>query len=417
MKIAIIGTGIAGLGAAWLLHRQHEITVYEANPRAGGHSRTIDVPDGGARIPVDTGFIVYNEKNYPHLTGLFRHLGVETIDSDMSFGASIGPRGWLEYSSKSLFAQKANWARPAFYGMLRDIERFNRTALRHLDRAGDDPTLGDLLDRMGMGVWFRRYYLLAMGAAIWSCPAETMVDFPARTFLRFFENHGLLTVNGQPQWRTVKGGSRAYVARLTEPFRDRIRLGCAARRVTRGEGAVTVEDAHGVRQAFDHVIFACHADQALRLLDRSTDEECAVLGAFHYQSNRVVTHGDASFMPRRRACWSSWVYLSEQPDDRGQVVSLSYWMNQLQSLETERPVIVTLNPGRRPDAALTWDEHVFDHPIFTRDAIRAQGRIAAIQGNGNVWHCGAYQRYGFHEDGLLSAVAVAGRLGVAAPWS
>lgn len=413
MKIAIIGTGISGLGAAWLLHRKHDITVYEPNAYCGGHSRTIEISDGGRRIPVDTGFIVFNHRNYPHLTGLFRHLDVPVIPSDMSFGASIA-NGWLEYGSNGMFAQPLNLLRPQFWGMLRDILRFNRQALAFAE-GRDDMTLGACLEALGMGDWFRRYYLQAMGAAIWSCSVDTILDFPASTFLRFFENHGLLTVNDQPQWHTVQGGSREYVSRLTASFRDRIRLNCGVRRVERRDGTVTVEDTQGGQAVYDHVVFACHADEALRLLADPSPKERSVLGAFGYQENRVVVHGDVSFMPRRKGCWSSWVYLSEGDLDEKPVVSLSYWMNLLQKLDTRTPVIITLNPGRKPTGPI-HDEHVFDHPVFTLEALRAQREIPGIQGQGNIWHCGAYQRYGFHEDGLMSAVAVAEKLDADVPW-
>ena len=246
-NIAVIGSGIAGLGAAWLLRDTHDITVYERHAASGGHSRTIDIKDGGRTIPVDTGFIVFNKRNYPHLCALFDHLDVPVVQSDMSFGASIGRdghRGWLEYGSKGMFAQKANIFRPQYWGMLADIMRFNRTALGFIgDRA--DITLAQCLDAMNMGAWFRQYYLLAMGAAIWSCPVETIMQFPALTFLRFFDNHGLLTVNDQPQWYTVAGGSREYVRRLTAPFADRIHLDCGAQRVTRHYGRVDVTDTRG----------------------------------------------------------------------------------------------------------------------------------------------------------------------------
>lgn len=414
MKIAVIGSGISGLGAAWLLDHLHDITVYEPNTYIGGHSRTIEIKDQGGKVPVDTGFIVFNERNYPHLVNLFKHIGVKTIKSDMSFGASIA-NGWMEYGSKGMFAQKVNLLRPQFLGMLADILRFNRTALAFVEN-NEGMTLRECLDTMKMGDWFRRYYLQAMGAAIWSCSVDTILDFPAQTFLRFFENHGLLTVNDQPQWYTVQGGSREYVARLTAPFRGNIRTDCGAARVERHDGHVTVEDSKGGRADYNHVVFACHADQVLKILVNPTQMEQSLLGAFTYQENRVVVHGDTSFMPRRKACWSSWVYLSETAQDNKPVVSLSYWMNQLQSLQTETPVIITLNPGREPDAATIHDRHVFDHPVFTMDALRAQRRIHEIQGHGNVWHCGAYQRYGFHEDGLMSAVDVAARLGVDAPW-
>lgn len=415
MKIAVIGTGISGLGAAWLLQRAHDVTVYEPNDYVGGHSRTIDVYDGHQDVAVDTGFIVFNHRNYPHLTNLFRHLDVPTVSSDMSFGASIA-NGWLEYGSKGMFAQKSNLVRPAFLGMLRDIVRFNQHALKFIHNR-DDMTLRECLYGMKMGDWFCRYYLQAMGAAIWSCPVETILDFPARSFLQFFKNHGLLTINGHPQWYTVKGGSREYVSRLTASLRNHPRLGCGVTSVIRHENKITVRDTQDNQDTYDHVIFACHADQALKLLENPTESEHSVLSAFTYQENKIVVHSDISFMPQRKACWSSWVYLSEEQADKQPCLSLSYWMNSLQDLDTDMPVIITLNPGRAPAPHLVHDRHVFDHPVFTLAALRAQSRIKDIQGAGNIWHCGAYQRYGFHEDGLLSAVLVAKALGVDTPWT
>ena len=415
MKIAIIGAGISGLGAAWLLRQAHDVTVYEPNNYAGGHSRTIDIYDGHQSIAVDTGFIVFNHRNYPHLTNLFRHLDVPTIPSDMSFGASIG-NGWLEYGSKGMFAQKANLLRPAYWGMLRDIVRFNREALKFIKNRGD-MTLQECLEGMKMGDWFCRYYLQAMGAAIWSCPVETILKFPAQSFLQFFENHGLLTINDHPQWHTVKGGSREYVSLLTASLGDNLRLNCGAVAVIRHENHVTVRDSQNNQETYDHVIFACHADQALKLIENPTASERAVLGAFAYQKNQVVVHSDISFMPQRKACWSSWVYLSEELADKEPSLSLSYWMNSLQDLDTDMPVIITLNPGRSPAAHLVHDRHSFDHPVFTLEALHAQNRIKDIQGLGNIWHCGAYQRYGFHEDGLLSAISVTKALGVDTPWT
>lgn len=414
MKIAIIGTGISGLGAAYLLHGQHDITVYEPNAYIGGHSRTIDVRDGQGTVPVDTGFIVFNHRNYPHLTGLFKHLDVETIPSNMSFGASIA-NGWMEYGSMGMFAQKENLLRPSFWGMLKDILRFNRQALSFI-KGQPEITLRQCLEQMKMGDWFRRYYLQAMGAAIWSCSVETILDYPAQTFLRFFENHGLLTVKQQPQWHTVKGGSREYVAKIISGFHERIRLSCAATHVKRSESSIVVTDSFGGQENFEQVIFACHADQALRLLDKADQTEREILGAFGYQKNKVIVHNDVSFMPRHKKCWSSWVYLSEGEKDQNAVVSLSYWMNNLQGLKTDKPLIITLNPGRRPAENLILDEHEFDHPVFTLAAINAQRRINEIQGRGGIWHCGAYQRYGFHEDGLMSTVAVAQKLGAKVPW-
>jgi uncharacterized protein len=414
MKIAIIGTGISGLGAAYLLHRNHDLVVYEKNHYVGGHSRTIDVPVEQGKLAVDTGFIVFNNWNYPNLLGLFDQIGVPYQKSDMSFGVSID-NGWLEYSSGGLFAQRKNLLRPPYWRMLADVVRFNKQALSFIEK---DPSisLGDCLDQLNMSVWFKRYYILAMGAAIWSCPVETIMKFPAQTFLQFFKNHGLLSINHRPQWYTVTGGSREYTRRLIAPFEEHILLNNGAARVVQKDKQLEVTDERGGTRLFDHVIFACHADQALKLIEQPSTDEQAVLSNFNYQRNQIIVHSDESFMPRRKKCWSSWVYLSEEQQDNNHGVSLSYWMNNLQSLQTETPVIITLNPARRPKQALILDEHYFSHPIFDYGAITSQENIRNIQGKRNLWFCGAYQRYGFHEDGLLSAVNVAKALGVRIPW-
>ena len=414
MKIAIIGTGISGLGAAYLLAPHHDITIYEKNGYIGGHSRTIDVPTGGTTTAVDTGFIVFNNWNYPNLLGLFKKLDVPYQKSNMSFGVSID-NAWLEYGSGGMLAQKRNLVRPAYYGMLADIIRFNKQALTYIEK-NEDITLQECLDQLNMGVWFRRYYLLAMGAAIWSCPIDTIMKFPARTFLQFFKNHGLLSINNRPQWYTVTGGSREYISRLTETLKDKINLGCGVKTVTRQDDQYFVEDEHGNGALFDHVVFSCHADQALKMIDTPTEDHKSILGAFDYQENTIITHSDTSFMPQNKKCWASWVYLSEDKKDTGRSVSLSYWMNQLQSLNPDYPILVTLNPGRRPQEDLIMDEHKFSHPIFDLKAIKAQKEIHKIQGQNGLWFCGAYQRYGFHEDGLLSAVNVAKGIGVDIPW-
>jgi len=388
MKIAIIGTGISGLGAAYLLAPHHDITIYEKNGYIGGHSRTIDVPTGGTTTAVDTGFIVFNNWNYPNLLGLFKKLDVPYQKSNMSFGVSID-NAWLEYGSGGMLAQKRNLVRPAYYGMLADIIRFNKQALTYIEK-NEDITLQECLDQLNMGVWFRRYYLLAMGAAIWSCPIDTIMKFPARTFLQFFKNHGLLSINNRPQWYTVTGGSREYISRLTETLKDKINLGCGVKTVTRQDDQYFVEDEHGNGALFDHVVFSCHADQALKMIDTPTEDHKSILGAFDYQENTIITHSDTSFMPQNKKCWASWVYLSEDKKDTGRSVSLSYWMNQLQSLNPDYPILVTLNPGRRPQEDLIMDEHKFSHPIFDLKAIKAQKEIHKIQGQNGLWFCGAY---------------------------
>lgn len=416
-NIAIIGTGISGLGSAYLLHPHHHITVYEKNDYIGGHSRTIEVQTADGAIPVDTGFIVFNYRNYPLLTRLFAHLDVPVVKSDMSFGVSIGG-GWMEYGTQQLryvFAQKRNLLRPAFWRMLADIMRFNAQAKTYL---ASDPaiTLGECLHKLGVGRWFRDYYILAMGGAIWSAPLAEMLRFPASTFIRFFDNHGLLTVNDQPQWYTVSGGSREYVHRLSAAFADKVRLNTGVVSVVREQDSVRVIDTHGGEQLYDEVVFACHADQALSMIKHPEAAEQEILSAFRYQPNRAVLHSDTSFMPRRKKAWSSWVYLSENSQDKSQQVSLTYWMNNLQTLATRQPLFVTLNPSREPSSSLIYNDHWFEHPVFDEAAIRAQADLPRIQGTNRLWFCGAYQRYGFHEDGLASAVSMARAMGIEKTW-
>lgn len=416
-NIAIIGSGISGLGAAYMLSAHHNVTIYEKNDYIGGHSRTVDVLTPEGKVPVDTGFIVFNYRNYPLLTSLFTHLNVSTEKSDMSFGASI-KNGWLEYGTpylRNLFAQKSNLINPSFWKMVVDILKFNKKAHTYLDR-DTSVTLGQCLEELNMGNWFRDYYLLAMGGAIWSTPVSGMLEFPASTFIRFFDNHGLLTVNDQPQWYTVKGGSREYIKRLTASFSDRILLGCGSVKVTRDKDHVVVHDTKGNISEYDEVVFACHADQALKLIENPTKNEKDILSDMRYQPNRMVLHSDVSFMPKRKAAWTSWVYISEEAKDKSPNMCLSYWMNNLQPIKTNTPVIVTLNPSREPDKKLTHDEYWFEHPVFDGAAIKAQSRIEDIQGKDRLWFCGAYQRYGFHEDGLLSAVNMAGKMGVKPSW-
>lgn len=416
-RVAIIGTGISGLGAAYLLHQKYDITVYEKNPYIGGHSRTLEVETSQGNTPVDTGFIVFNRRTYPLLTGLFRYLDVPTEKSDMSFAASIH-NGWLEYGTatlSALFAQKRNFMRSEYLGMLRDILRFYREAPRYLEDKRE-LSLEACLDELKLGDWFRQYFLLAVGGAIWSTPLERMLAFPAQTLIRFFHNHGLLTVSDQPQWYTVRGGSREYVARLTESFRNRIRLNCGVERVTRNNNEIRIRDKHGNTETYDKAVFACHSDQALSMLSDPSPEEDEILGAIRYQPNRAILHRDTSLMPRRRACWASWNYLLEDRKDQPPAISLSYWMNRLQNLPSDPPLIVTLNPGRAPEEHLIENEYTFEHPVFDARAMTAQEKVKTIQGQRNTWYCGAWQRYGFHEDGLLSAVQVAEKLGVSVPW-
>ncbi len=412
MKIAVVGSGISGLGAAYFLAPQHAVTVYEKNDYAGGHSRTIDVPTGDSHTAVDTGFIVFNDRNYPCLVKLFEALEVPYEESDMSYAVSID-QGRIEYSSRALFSQAANALRPRFWRMLVDILRFHRKAQRCMD--DDAMTLGDCLEQLGMGDWFKRYYLLPMGAAIWNCSIDSITRFPAPGFLRFFKNHGLLSLDDAPQWYTVTGGSRVYVDRLLAACRGALRLNCGVVGLRPAAGQLRLRDTQGGEELFDHVVFACHPDEALRLLEAPEALQQERLGAFPYCENRIVVHGDTDYMPRRRSCWASWNFLGATQDYEQQL-SVSYWMNQLQNLDPAYPVILTVNPAQQPRQKLIFDEYAFRHPLFDTATFAAQQKIASLQGRGGVWFCGAWQGYGFHEDGLASAMEVARALGVPLPW-
>ncbi len=418
-KIAVVGAGISGLGAAWGLSRRHQVVLYEAAEYLGGHANTVEIEIGGRPIAVDTGFIVYNEHNYPKLTRLFRELDVPTAPSDMSFAVSIG-RGRVEYegSLAGLFAQPANALRPAHWRMLGDLVRFYRTAPALLDTCGqDEPTLGEMLEAGGYSEVFARRHMLPIGAAIWSASLDGIRDFPARSFVRFFVNHGLFNFTERPAWRTVVGGSREYVRRLGLPFICSVRHGTPVVGLRRTARGVEVRDAAGGRDLFDEVVLATHADRALAILGQAaTAREREILGGFGYSTNRAVLHRDPRLMPRRRRVWASWNYLAESggPDDDR--VAVSYWMNRLQNLATPEPIVVTLNPVSEPAPDKRFAEFLYRHPQFDRATLAAQASLPAIQGMGRVWFCGSYCGNGFHEDGLEAGLAVARALGVAPSW-
>jgi len=417
MKLAIIGTGISGMAAAYILSQAHDVTIYEKNDYIGGHSRTVDIKTDQGTIPVDTGFIVFNKRNYPQLTSLFESLEVPVVKSDMSFGVTIAD-GWLEYSTASLaqcFAQKRNLVRPRYIGMLRDLVRFHKLALQDKD-ISPDLTLGKWVEKHKLGAWFKDYFLLPMGGAIWSMPVDQMLDYPAKPFIRFFDNHGLLGIDDAPQWYTVQGGARAYVERLTKQFKPNIKMNCAVQNVIRRENQIEVIDSKNMTSYYDQVVFACHSDQVLKQLSSPCPLERQILGSINYQNNLMVLHKDTKFMPKRKSTWSSWVYLSNQKQDTSTSMSVSYWMNNLQPLKTSDPVIVTLNPHQMPSQDLIYDQTVLEHPVFDKAAIDAQSRLDEIQGKDRIWYCGAWQRYGFHEDGLQSAIDMTRKMGVNKPW-
>ncbi len=417
-NIAVIGTGISGLAASWLLARRHQVTVYEKDDRIGGHTNTVtvDTPDGD--IAVDTGFIVFNEANYPNLVALFDHLGVATQPSTMSFSASLDG-GRFEYAGTGLgglFAQPANLLRPRMWSMLRDVMRFYREAPAEAGKPAREITLGDYLETGGYGRAFINDHLLPMGAAIWSTPVQDMLDYPLEAFVRFCNNHGLLQLKDRPAWRTVTGGSRQYVKAITAPFADRILLNTAVVSVRRDKDSVIIEDRQGERRRFDHVVIASHADQALDMLADADNAERRLLSAFRYERNLAILHSDCRLMPKTRKAWSSWNFLGENRQDDTRVC-VTYWMNRLQSLPGTRPLFVTLNPNRQPADGSIHRSFLYDHPMYDQAAIRAQRLLWNLQGTRRTWFCGAHFGHGFHEDGLQAGLAVAEQLGgLRRPW-
>lgn len=416
LDLAVVGSGISGLSAAWLLAQRHRVTLFEAEARPGGHSHTVEVPTAGGALAVDTGFIVYNEPAYPNLTALFAHLGVATRASEMSFAVSLDG-GALEYSGSGLgglFAQRGNLASPRFWSMLRDLVRFYRRAPADAAEAGLMP-LDDYLDRAGYGRAFLEDHLYPMAAAIWSAPAAQIGRYPTEAFVRFCENHQLLSFGERTAWRTVEGGSRRYVQALGARLGDRLRLGEPVVQLRRLPNGVEVRTARGGAGRFDEVVVATHADQALDLLADADAEESRLLGAFRYSRNRAVLHSDPALMPGRRAVWSSWNYLAERGGSGAPCVS--YWMNRLQGLESTAPLFVTLNPLREPAPQHQIRTEHWTHPLFDADALRAQEALWSLQGCRRTWFCGAYFGAGFHEDGLQAGLAVAEALGgVRRPW-
>ena len=413
-RIAIIGTGISGLGAAWALHPDHDIVVYESADRLGGHSNTVDIEAQHGTISVDTGFIVYNEVTYPHLTRLFETLGVATEASDMSFSFSRDRDFEYGASVGGVLGGPANLLRPRFRRMLLDINRFRRIGAQLEPEDGE--TIESLLRRNGFSPGFLEDYLLPMTGAIWSTHHDEVGAFPAQSILQFLINHGLIEIVGRPHWRTVSGGSRSYVQKLSAPFADHIRLNSPVQRIVRTGSDVVVETPHGA-DAFDDVVLATHSDQALRILGSDVSErERSLLAAIPYEPNVAYLHSDLDLMPRRRSAWSSWNSMAWSDGGSARVASVTYWMNRLQNLDPRIPLLVSLNPGREPNPALVHGRFEYAHPQFDLSAVTAQREIAAIQGHNHTWFAGAYLGYGFHEDGLQSGFNVAAALGSPPPW-
>ena len=404
MKIAIIGTGIAGNVAAYKLRKQHDITVFESGSYVGGHTNTVDVFEDGERHAVDTGFIVFNDRTYPNFIQLLDEIGQESQASEMSFSVQVD-EGGIEYCGSSingLFAQRRNMLRPPFYRMIRDILRFNELARSDMDRLDDAGTLADFLSANGFGHEFIDHYLVPMAAAIWSAEPVSVLDMPVKFLVRFFANHGLLQTSNRPTWRVIKGGSREYVEKLVAGHRDRIRLNSPVQAVRRVDDRVELQTASGGKEMFDYVFIACHSNQALSVLEDATADECSVLGAIGYQFNEAILHTDASLMPARQRAWAAWNY--HVPRDRAQHVAVTYNMNILQRLETREQYLVTLNNDRHIDPDKIIRRIAYDHPIYSREAVAAQQRQRDLN-NDRTFFCGAYWRNGFHEDGVVSALS------------
>ena len=419
-RIAVVGSGVSGLAAAWLLSQHHDVDLYEAGDRVGGHACTVDAPNGEGSTAVDIGFIVYNEPNYPNFTAMLDYLDVDAKPAHMSFAVSTDAGGF-EYSShglKGLFAQKRNLASPKFWSMLADLKRFHREAegdLAEMDRSLC--SLGCYLDRKRYGEAFRDLHLLPQAAAIWSSSSRQMADYPAAAFVRFYRNHRLLEVDMKPNWKTVEGGSRSYVHGLVREFKGEVLLNRRVDRIER-HGDMVVLHSQGQPWVYDEVVLACHSDQALAMLAEPTAEETRLLGQIRYGRNRVVLHRDTALMPKLRNAWAAWNYVGEKPaeGEAGQP-SVTYWMNLLQGLPGDN-LFVTLNPEVEPDPALVLEDREFDHPIFNAAALAAQAELWSLQGVNRTWFAGAWFGSGFHEDGLQAGLAVAEAIGgVRRPWS
>ena len=404
MKIAIIGSGIAGNTIAYHLHKTHDITVFEAGSHIGGHTDTHEIVVGGKQHAVDTGFIVFNDRTYPNFIALLDELGVEWQPSHMSFSVHCEKSGF-EYNGttlNSLFAQRRNFLRPSFYRMISEILRFNKTAPELLED-GPEIRLGDYLTQQGYTRNFIDYYIVPMGSAIWSTEARQMLEFPARFFVRFFHHHGMLSVNNRPQWRVIKGGSARYVEALTASFRDRIRLNTPVEQVRRLKRSVRVKPCNSPEETFDWVVFACHSDQALAMLSDPGTAEKDILGAIPYQENSVYLHTDSIMMPKRKLAWAAWNYhVTAAPAER---VAVTYNMNILQGLDAAEPVMVTLNHTRNINPAKVIKRLTYHHPVYTTAGAKSQARHGEISGVNRTLYCGAYWRNGFHEDGVVSALA------------
>lgn len=427
-KVAVIGSGISGVSAAWFLSQEHQVTLFEKNPKVGGHTNTIELEIEGKTQPVDTGFIVFNTPNYPLLTAMFEHLQVKTQDTEMSFSVSVN-KGDLEYSGNNLntmFAQRSNLFSVDHWKMIREILRFNKQAKSDLDSrnfAGMD--LGQYLKLYGFSDRMRDYYLLPMAAAIWSCPVEQMMKFPINSFLRFFENHGLLNIEDRPQWESVVNGSHEYLKAILALQAFDVKVNQAISQVHKTDLGLVITSVDGKKHVFDEVVFASHGDETYGMLSDDLKNDFAPLQHFKYQENIAYLHSDIALMPKRKRAWAAWNYLRDidnrttgknSSDTSSNSVAVTYWMNLLQNINCKTPLLVTLNPTTLPKDELTHQKIVYEHPVFDTAAMAAQSQMKDLQGKNNLWFCGSYLGYGFHEDGLKSSANLAELWNIALPW-
>ena len=414
MKIGVIGSGVSGLVSALTLQERFEVSLFEKNSKLGGHSNTVTIEQENKKYSVETGFIVLNDKNYPIFTSLLKHLNIGVNNSSMSFSVSVD-KGQFEYSSSyiGLLGQTKNIIDPKYWGMLRDINYFYTNALRDVKDCPDNETLGQFLKRFNYSNKFIDYHLVPMTASIWSCPAKSILNFPIKSLLVFFENHKLLNIYNRPKWSTVNKGSREYVKKIQSLLKGKIYTNAKVNKISKSKEGIRVHYQDGIK-TFDKVILACHADQSSEILIENFSEEANLLKDFKYQKNTSILHSDINFMPKRKSVWSSWNYITETGNSGN--LSITYWMNELQGINSSKPILLSLNPKILPNPDLIYGQYSYSHPILDNNAINIQKKLSSIQGKNNLWFCGAWTGFGFHEDGVKSAVEIANSHNIHLPW-
>lgn len=414
MKIGVIGSGVSGLVSALTLQEKFEVSLFEKNSKLGGHSNTVTIEQENNKYSVETGFIVLNDKNYPIFTSLLKHLNIGVNNSSMSFSVSVD-KGQFEYSSSyiGLLGQTKNIIDPKYWGMLRDINYFYTNALKDVKDCPDNETLGQFLKRFNYSNKFIDYHLVPMTASIWSCPTKSILNFPIKSLLVFFENHKLLNIYNRPKWSTVNKGSREYVKKIQSLLKGKIYTNTKVNKISKSKEGIRVHYQEGIK-TFDKVILACHADQSSEILIENFSEEANLLKDFKYQKNTSILHSDINFMPKRKSVWSSWNYITETGNSGN--LSITYWMNELQGINSPKPILLSLNPKILPNPDLIYGQYSYSHPILDNNAINIQKKLSSIQGKNNLWFCGAWTGFGFHEDGVKSAVEIANSHNIHLPW-